>query len=277
MITELIGFGYLLYQLTYSQQRPSSALLWVLFGFLVLVGFWVVFSVYHLTHLSRGFQHAVGQWHLVNHCYRNYLGNIIFKHLEPKDFVGEQRNHLHGICDALAKIFLDLTRVECRVSIKLMLSKGKCFTFVRNGLYDEAERLRGEEFSISRGVNTAFADALTETNKDEIKRFYCDDLRALADAGKYHNSRPNWRDRYQSAIVVPIQFQSNKADEKREHLGYLCVDTRSRNRLNDSYHVQILAAFADQIFNFLVLSQCLIVGAESAHKAPLQVANQSEK
>jgi hypothetical protein len=40
-----------------------------------------------------------------------------------------------------------------------------------------------------------------------------------------------------------------------EILGFLKVETMFKNRLNDTYHVQILAAFADQMYTFLSLRQ----------------------
>lgn len=38
-----------------------------------------------------------------------------------------------------------------------------------------------------------------------------------------------------------------------DDVGYLCLDTMSQNRLNGTYHVQLMAAFADQMYNFISL------------------------
>jgi len=41
--------------------------------------------------------------------------------------------------------------------------------------------------------------------------------------------------------------------DQSQDLGFLCVDTLSRNRLNEGYHVELMSAFADQMYNFLSL------------------------
>ena len=62
-----------------------------------------------------------------------------------------------------------------------------------------------------------------------------------------------WQRYYKSAIVVPVNCTGVPEKPKRNDIGLLCVDSKSRNRLNDSYHVEIMAALAYQMYNFISL------------------------
>jgi hypothetical protein len=72
----------------------------------------------------------------------------------------------------------------------------------------------------------------------------------------YANERINWKKHYVSALVVPIRYvdvgkigQPDCSDD----LGFLCIDTLTPNRLKNEWHLALLSAFADQLYNFMSL------------------------
>ena len=104
-----------------------------------------------------------------------------------------------------------------------------------------------EKYAVGTGENTGFDEAL-KLRPSGPSYFYAADLQEMGP--RYANQRVGWQRLYRSTIVVPIHHVVH-SDRRREVLGFLSVDTMSANRLNDTYQVQFLAAFADQMYNFL--------------------------
>ena len=54
--------------------------------------------------------------------------------------------------------------------------------------------------------------------------------------------------------MVPLRARpcniANGGNVEGDDIGFLCIDSDSRYRLNGGFHVEILAAFADQLYNF---------------------------
>ena len=199
--------------------------------------------------------------HEINHIYRDAL----FKSLsakqggaprwEMKQLLELERATLAEACGKIGELFTSLTGRQCVVTVKL-LAKGEgdkriCFTWVRSrsGIY---RPLGSEEgYTVGDGQNTGFDMALRLRSSAPM-HFHSPDLIALQKRGLYRNARPGWERLYKSTIVVPIiagEDQENGADV----IGFLCVDSLSRNRLNATYHVEFLAAFADQMYNYVNL------------------------
>jgi hypothetical protein len=114
---------------------------------------------------------------------------------------------------------------------------------------------RPEVFELLTGQNTAF-DRCMECNPGTTSHFFSADLIKDRKEGRYSNQRTNWEKFYVSAIVVPIRYVNvERLGQPRasDHIGFLAVDTMSTNRLNGTYHVELLAAFADQVYNFMSL------------------------
>jgi hypothetical protein len=111
-------------------------------------------------------------------------------------------------------------------------------------------------YKINTGENTAFDQAL-KYSCDGPSHFFSADLRKEK---KYKNERQNWQTFYKSAIVVPIRFiYPDKIGHKdySHDIGFLCVDTLAPNRLNNRWHLELLSAFADQLYNFICLARGL--------------------
>lgn len=273
MLTEVAGFIYLFYTLTFNQGRPTPALFWfVLTCTLVLFGF-TCYSLYKITSINKGLIFAILKWHEVNHLYRNSLASSII-HQNPtspvRDFVLAQKTVLHSVCQKISSIYTQLIGVPCLVTVKLCVPDNKCKAFVRSDLHTERDRCGESRFVIDADKNTAFVEARKQQNKNGIFRFYSPDLRKLYEGGHYQNERDNWSDLYQSTIVVPLRYQdSERSPSMIDELGFLCVDTQSRNRLNDTFHVQMLAAFADQMYNFITLSRAAFIGSDPTVSAEI--------
>jgi hypothetical protein len=156
-------------------------------------------------------------------------------------------------------MFNSFTHADCMVTVKLIKKEDdgrlSCGTYARSQTNCERDRVEPLSFTINAGQNTAFDEAI-RYSPGRVSHFYSCDLVELDRAGKYQNQRPNWENFYQSAIVVPIRYinvQRAGAPGASDDIGFLCVDTTSTNRLNDGFHVQLLAALADQMYNFMSL------------------------
>jgi hypothetical protein len=141
------------------------------------------------------------------------------------------------------------------VTVKLITQvdgKTFCATHERSEENCPRDIAKPRQFELNTGANTAFDKALMYAN-GMISHFHSDDL---TKEEAYRNQRDHWSDFYQNTIVVPIRFVDlaklgNK--DASSDIGFLCVDTLSPNRLNNTWHVELLAAFADQMYNFMSL------------------------
>jgi hypothetical protein len=136
------------------------------------------------------------------------------------------------------------------VTVKLAVVEGDqlyCFTWARSHTEIYREEAPGTKYSLLTRRNTGFDEAL-ELRGGRPSFFFSPDL--WADKN-YQNERDGWQRLYRSAIVVPIRRVFDRQKPRIDLIGLLCVDTTSANRLNCTYCVEFLAAFADQMYNFL--------------------------
>ncbi|MFZ4526656.1 MAG: hypothetical protein ACOYOE_14295 [Chlorobium sp.] len=85
----------------------------------------------------------------------------------------------------------------------------------------------------------------------EPSHFWSADLTEEKD---YFNDRKDFIKFYKRVIVVPVRFVvSVKGSEHpvTDDVGFISVDTKETYRLNEDSHVQLLASFADQVYNYL--------------------------
>lgn len=92
--------------------------------------------------------------------------------------------------------------------------------------------------------NTAFA--ITMKMQDY---FVENDLHKLADRGSYRNERPDWRNRYRSASVMPIrrQIKGNIYELK----GFLTIDSKQKGVFERDFTVAVGGAMADIVYPFI--------------------------
>ena len=72
----------------------------------------------------------------------------------------------------------------------------------------------------------------------------------------YLNERQDYLKHYRSTIVVPLHGQNENAaatNNREDLIGYLCVDTKSVNRLNNRHHLYMISALSNQMYDFISL------------------------
>jgi len=228
----------------------------------MVVAFAFLFSVsaysVRVRNENASLKGLAGHIHRVNHIYRDVL-HACFAAASPvtnqNELLQQERATIRSVCQRVQNMFSRLICRDCLVTVKLMTQDGNgnqyCTTYERS--QDKCERDRDGiiAYEVGTGRNTAFDEALRMRHDGQCSRFFCSDLTRYPN---YSNQRQHWDQFYRAAIVVPIRNPRSLQDvDDSDDLGFLCVDTMSRNRLNDGYHVELLAAFADQMYNFFCL------------------------
>jgi len=196
--------------------------------------------------------------HQINHIYRDKLSEVFSRDhpIDNRDYlIDTEESVLRSVCQRIEKIYSRMVGSDCLVTIKLIAEEedGARFaqTYVRS--IDDCDRdSRGyTKYTIGTGTNTAFDKALQIVNNGKLSCFFSSDLNKDLKENNYSNQRSEFSIYYRSAIVVPIRCTNymNSTDD----IGFLCVDSKSVNRLSSGYQVELLAAFADQMYNFMSL------------------------
>jgi hypothetical protein len=226
--------------------------------FLLLAG--VAYSV-RVRQTNLRLRGIPGVAHRINHEYRDVLSQVFGTEILPPEHkrVQSELRTIESTCQRVAQIFSVLTQQPCTVTVKLIRNENGvsvCETYARNETSCHRDQMRPRTFQIGTGVNTAFDEALKIQPNGQTAHFFSPDLKKEPN---YNNERGiAWERLYKSGIVVlvPIRYvnplligQPGASD----HIGFLSVDTLSTHVLNGSYHVELLASFADQMYNFMCL------------------------
>jgi hypothetical protein len=212
---------------------------------------------------NRNLKQCAAILHGINHAYRDVLSSVFGPQgqaLTPRE--ATERDTLAMVCQRISDMFTLLTGEKCMATVKLIYvedeaggrQRSYCGTLARSELNCERDRIL-MKYEIGTGKNTAF-DTARRAEVHGIAHFFSPDLEKDADEEKYYNERVDWKRFYRSAIVVPIRYMQYDAlgtNNEVVELGFLAVDTMATNKLNGDYHVQHLAALADQMFNFMSL------------------------
>ena len=269
-IITIISFGYLLYDK--SHKEASESLSWIpLVIFTISICIFSGFSFYSLRVKKSlsDFNQIPHHLHRINHVYRDSLSRICGNHEGEESIINEsvlkqeQLTTLTSVCDHISDIFERLIGKECQVAIKLLNQDEDgffCETYTRSRGISERDSVPPKKFRVLTGQNTAFDRALLVNAGTKPSHFWSPDLGKEKD---YHNQRQKYLDCYKSAIVVPIRYiipEKRGQKDGTDDIGFLCVDTKSKNRLNDGSHVECVASFADQMYNYISImskSYCL--------------------
>ena len=199
--------------------------------------------------------------HSVNHNYRDVLCTLFGDRQNPPTDdlrVKAEVRVLESVCQRLAGVFRDLVRMPCMVSVKLITKEGGqayCTTLVRSETLCARDALgETQRFSLNTGANTTLDEAL-RYQPGRKSYFYSADLTKERE-GSYNNDRRTWKSYYRSEIVCPIRYVKPDVDGRpptSDDIGFLIVDTLSTNRLNEAFHLELLGACADQMYNFMSL------------------------
>ncbi len=208
--------------------------------------------------------------HKINHDYRNVLSQLFGDSSQPSEEMRrrEEKRTLESACQKIANIFSALTHVRCTVTVKFIVrnddGRAYCETLVRSEMNSKRDEAHRQVFDLHTGANSAYDEALRYT-PGETSHFFSADL---TKDKTYRNQRQNWASFYRSAIVVPIRYVDPKkvgTPGASDHIGLLAVDTHSENRLKRDGHVEFLAAFADQMYNFMSLMRGKYVVPRNEH------------
>ena len=223
-----------------------------------------VFVFYRVFNENRRLKESYAKIHDLNHCYRQTLAetSLALLSLPAGDKTDVKERLLHIEKETLGKalaiisdIYEHLLAHEVVATVWLFDPQAKTVEEYVNS-HDGRKSTR----SVRRGVplhidkNTRFCEC--KTIKDKFCHYHSPDLIETGNTKEgYDDLVPHYIDHYKSVLVVPIRFRVEEAGEEKyeDRLGFLQLDTMSRYQLNDAEHLALLAAFADQIYNFMSL------------------------
>lgn len=199
----------------------------------------------------------------INEIYKSKLQESFFGSsplTNPGDLIATEKLVLRSVCHRIENIFSSAIDRQCMVTVKLVLEKDeKIFaqTYVRSQELCPRDNPERTLFEVKTGQNRAFDAALMPRADGRPAHFFSADLSKLTHSDSdYSNERQHYISYYKSVLVVPIQGERSAGGAKPTEpdlLGYLCVDTLSTHRLNDRYHLYMLAALSHQMYNFMSL------------------------
>lgn len=209
---------------------------------------------------NRSLRNLAQFFHEVNHLYRDNLRQVFNEDCPITDrnqLLGIEKNVLREVCQIISRAFSNiLGGKEVMITIKLLVpadSGGRiALTYVRSM---ESSRRDGKgqvEYMVDNGSNTALDEALKVLSHG-ISHYYSPNLKKDEKNKKYSNQRQGYEHYYRSTIVVPIRAKTNENKGVTDDVGFLTIDTKAVNCLNGGYHVEMMAAFADQMYNFIAL------------------------
>lgn len=255
-ICSIGGFFWFIYDKVKEQPAVFSSILFVLSLLLLLAG---IFYSLRIRLENAVLRKSAYTFNEINHIYRDSLKNMFGGQSlveKPADLLAEEERVLRSVCQRIENIFSQLIGKECLVTIKLLLkeSNGRCFahTYVRSLEACIRDNPGRKKYEVGTRANIAFDFAL-QKQTDGPSHYFSPDL---TKEKNYTNERQHFESLYKSVIVVPIRGVNRGkegTDEEYDTIGFLCIDTLSTFRLNDGYHVQMIASLAGQMYNFMSL------------------------
>lgn len=167
--------------------------------------------------------------------------------------LASEEQTLKAVCQRIETIFRTLINRNCMVTIKLVtMEEGRycAKTYVRSQDLSERDDNNTETYHVGSGKNTGFDIALSKRDDGLPPHFFSPDL---SNCEQYLNERDDYLRFYRSTILVPISNNSRNDSTLSDVIGFLSVDTLSKNRLNNSNHLYMLSALSSQMYNFISL------------------------
>ena len=197
-----------------------------------------------------------------------YEINLLYKEQLQKAFLGSspiseirslvdaESAVLRAVCQRIAKIYTLAIGRPCVVTIKLVRIEGAAIfaqTYVRSEDRSLRDKSGTKYFNLGTGENSSLDTAVLLSGSALPCHYFSADL---TKEKNYCNQRQHYDIYYKSVLLVPIRGEDDAdqpASSEQDLVGFLCVDTMSTNRLNDSYHLYMLAALSHQMYNFIAL------------------------
>jgi len=256
-IAGIIAIFYIVFNVSRYLASHGVYLSFLVFMFFFISIFVVcIFALLEVRRREQALHKVFPKLHEINHIYRDTLCKMFHKDILVRntDRLHEEEITLRAVSQRIQKIFVVLIEDnDCVVTIKLIINRENktryCFTYTRHEeicIRDNEAQMEYEINGPKGKKNTAFDKALLDTAPNMCSHFFSPNL---DEEQGYENQRDNYREYYNSAIVVPIRFINSKSDDK----GFLSIDTKKTDALNGDYHVYLLSALADQMYNFISL------------------------
>lgn len=254
--------AFILLKGRYPDSEVAQVVFWL--SFLSLV-FLYVYSV-KVRADNIALRSLSGEFFDINRIYQRTMQQTFLVKSPVTDqelLIKTEKETLEAVCQRICSIFERVVGRKCMVTIKLITYEERenaCYAYtyarsIKASARDEAERVR---YSVGDGLNTGFEEALKPRPDGSPPHFHSFDL--SQESSDYSNQRRDYLRHYRSVLVVPIREPVTQQDCGPDEsnvkidsnlIGFLCVDTLSINRLNNSFHLIMLSALASQMYTFM--------------------------
>jgi hypothetical protein len=235
--------------------------IWTKAGFLLALSFLTVGYFYSavVRRENIALKSIARLFYEINEIYRSKLQISFFGEnpiTKSSDLLDAEKIVLRSVCQRIENIFSTTIGRNCMVTIKLVTKpSGQSIaqTYVRSQESCLRDKPSPVPYKIGTGENTAFDQSIMSNANGQPPHFFSADL---SSHNGYSNQRQHFETYYSSTLVVPIRGESAPTTGhpiEYDLLGFLCVDTLSKNRLNDKNHLYMLAALSQQMYNFMSL------------------------
>ena len=206
------------------------------------------------------FRTAANSLHSLSHDLRDRLTWLIWQagKLDLASLQNQAETTGQHVCNIMADLLSYYIGKPIAVSIKIMDNapdgNEEVVTLARDDK-SAAGRKVGDKHPVNR--NTAF----NRIRSGDAVWFAESDLVAENLAGRYSNTNPDWQQKYQSAIVVPIRRKNLDADINSQEnfwlLGFLCADAKEtgtfdKERMKDYILMLMVASDAAYVYFDLI-------------------------
>ena len=252
-LSSIISIVWLAYEKLLTDNSLYLPITYVIVS-IILLTIVLIFTI-KVRYENRALRQLGSIFHDVNKIYRNELREVFTGEpiTSPKDLVKIEETVLKAVCQRIRNGMSELIGAKCMVTIKLITkddaNKKYATTYIRSLEKSNRDRDEMAEYIIATGVNTAFDQAL-KLRPDRPPHFYSPNLKKEKE---YYNQRQRYEKHYRSTIVVPIRCKIDNDAPSTDDIGFLCIDTKSINRLNGGYHVNLMSAFSAQMYNYMSL------------------------
>lgn len=256
LIVSFISFGVVMRDILDGTTPKIGSIL----SLVVAILFFTAVNIYSLKvrNDNRILQEIAKYFREINTNYREALFTSFWGERETlllDDRLLAEKNTLKVVCQTIARIFTKLLYgKECTVTVKLLTKEDDgilyATTYVRNHESSERDIDDHWKYEVNTGKNSGLDQALKNSPAGKLSYFHSADL---SKETEYSNQRSDYLDWYKSTIVVPIRCPLRRGEREAQNYGFLTIDTMTRHRLNNGYHVVMLSSLAEQMFNFMAL------------------------
>lgn len=249
----VLSFGLLLRDWLSTQDQNINVLIVFIIGTIIFLSFG--FYSLKIRDDNKNLQDIAWNFKAINTIYRDALTECFAGNSPMSDkslLMPIEKQTIIAICQRIAQIYSKIISKDCMVTVKVLTREENrlyATTYGRSLSNCDRDTTEPTKFAVNEGMNTAFDKGLMKDSSGGIPHFYSADLTKHKN---YRNERQDYLDCYKSALLVPIRKVATR-NHQGEDIGFLSVDTKSRNRLNNEHHLVMLAALSDQMYNFFSL------------------------